>query len=360
MRHLGNRTLLALALAPALAAQADVCAAFARLSASRRDAVLRRLRAGVAGIESRWVVSMLALSEEARSAARERAELPARRPKGAPPIPPPADDPLPLGAAYSFGRHVIERDARAGGSRGKRPASCGPLRRALLGAVPDADLALSALEARMDSRNEADAFAVFLQTWRNGDESFYEALDRTAGREESLFFYDAMLGDFAARFAAKDREASRSLQAAHDALHRAFLAYRQYRGFREAAALAMVLPPGVAFPSRLSRYEAKAEGGYSLREQVQMVLAAQDWDCAAVASAIAKALPPPPDPLWSAPHDPFPAWRGIFEAHMDRMIEGAGSTDAWLAKARADMQADAQAVAGVARAAAAEPPLLRR
>ena len=35
-----------------------------------------------------------------------------------------------------------------------------------------------------------------LETWRNGSESFYHALDRTAGTEESVFFYDAMLGDF--------------------------------------------------------------------------------------------------------------------------------------------------------------------
>src|SRR6185503_21020214 len=97
----------------------------------------------------------------------------------------------------------------------------------------------------------------FLHAWRNGDESFYEALDRTAGTKDAVFFYDAMLSDFRTQFGSGDagHTLGRGLQVAHDALHDAFLAYRQYRGFREAVAWSLVLPPGRALPKRLQRYE---------------------------------------------------------------------------------------------------------
>jgi hypothetical protein len=119
--------------------------------------------------------------------------------------------------------------------------------------------------------------AAFLQSWRNGDESFYEGLDRTAGTKDSVFFFDAMLGDFRGLFAGGASDGGATLpggpQQAHDALHDAFLAYRQYRGFREAVAHALVLPPDVPLPARLHRYEERVAGGYSLRQQVVMVQA---------------------------------------------------------------------------------------
>ncbi|MEO6597592.1 MAG: hypothetical protein ABIP94_22845, partial [Planctomycetota bacterium] len=61
---------------------------------------------------------------------------------------------------------------------------------ALLGLMPGADRALANLLLRLDQDTTADEFAAFLHSWRNGDESFYEALDRTAGTKDSVFFYD--------------------------------------------------------------------------------------------------------------------------------------------------------------------------
>ena len=112
-----------------------------------------------------------------------------------------------------------------------------------------ADRALARLMYQLDTDTRADQFAAFLHAWRNGEESFYEALDRTAGTKDAVFFYDAMLGDFRQQFGGGGAPAmGRGLQQAHDDLHDAFLAYRQYRGFREAVAWSLVLPPGRALP----------------------------------------------------------------------------------------------------------------
>jgi hypothetical protein len=130
--------------------------------------------------------------------------------------------------------------------------------------VPDADKALGSLLFQLDADEGGAEFSLFLQGWRNEKESFYEALDRTAGTKDSLFYYDAMLHDFTDRFAkgSKGKALKQSLVTAQDALHDSFLALRQYRGFREAVAWTLVIPPSSPLPHRLQRYEAKAEGAY--------------------------------------------------------------------------------------------------
>ncbi|MCB9876500.1 MAG: hypothetical protein H6835_02770 [Planctomycetes bacterium] len=210
-----------------------------------------------------------------------------------------------------------------------------PVHHALLGAVPDADLALAALMMQLDRDASGDEFATFLQIWRNGDESFYEALDRTAGTADSVFFFDVMLDDFRGRFGRGKGEAKLpgGLQAAHDALHQAFLAYRQYRGFREAVAWSLVLPVDAPLPARLARYEADVPGGYSLRQQVLMAAAALDHDLVALCDKIAASAPPLPQPVWSGDHDPYPAWTALFTSLQPRMIARARSTDTFLENA---------------------------
>jgi hypothetical protein len=227
-----------------------------------------------------------------------------------------------------------------------------PLHHALAGIAPDADHALAVLLHRLDVDPRADAFAAFLQSWRNEDESFYEALDRTAGTPDSVFFFDVMLDDFRGRFGKGQGTAKLGggLQAAHDALHDSFLAYRQYRGFREAIAWSFVLPPDVPLPARLRRYEEQVSGAYSLRQQVVMVAAELDNDPAALAAAIVESAPKLPEPLWSARYDPYPAWMALFQGKQPAMIERHGSTDACLAAAEAARHAAASALQQLARA----------
>lgn len=269
---------------------------------------------------------------------------------------------LPFTVSYSFGRKAVEPLAGKSSARARAERRI-PVELALMGLLPDTDRALAELEARLDSDRSADAFAAFLDSWQNGGETFYEALDRTAGTSDSVFFYDAMLGDFVEEIADPDHPSTKKLRmshdAAHDALHRAFLTYRQYRAFREAVALSLLLPPDVPLPKRLSRYEAKVAGMYSLREQVLMVLAVNDHDPMAVADLVRAAAKPLPVPLWSERFDPFVSWQEIFAAAMPRMIETSGHTDAFLkavlaerSEQAAEIRAVACRVVGVASAAA--------
>lgn len=231
------------------------------------------------------------------------------------------------------------------------------LQQALLGCLPGSDRALAALQQQLDGDLRGDAYAAFLHSWRNGQETFYEALDRTAGTKDSVFFFDAMLDDFRGQFGGGhgDAKLQGGLQAAHDALQDAFLAYRQYRGFREAVAWSLVLPPDLPLPLRLRRYEEAPTGSYSLRQQVVMVAAAMDHDLAAFCKAIAESAPALPEPIWGGGYDPYPAWNALFRGKLDAMIDRAGSSDTFLQQAqdeRRDLAAKVAAAAQQAIAAA--------
>ena len=296
-----------------------------------------------------------------RSGANRTAAKPAktrvRRPKKRAPKPnKPSAWEMPFTVRYVYGRATIEplKGNRTALESANRRV---PVELALLGMLPDSDRALAEIELGLDGDRRADRFAAFLETWRNGDESFYQALDRTAGTDDSVFFYDAMLGDFVSEFAdPKDKataQLKQSLDAAHDALHSAFLSYRQYRAFREAVALSMLLPPDVPLPERLERYERKVAGAYSLRQQVMMVLAVHDYDAMAVVQQIMATCDLLPKHLWQRRYDPYPGWNKVFAAEMPKMIQAAGNTDAFLQRVVELRQQQANKIRQLAQASLA-------
>lgn len=236
--------------------------------------------------------------------------------------------PEPRALRYRFDRNWFEciddhaRALRRAVERGERPTAelLPPLVRLealLVGTVPEAELVVAEIERQLDVDDSADEFAAFLEQWRNqgpaGEESFYEALDRTAGTQEMVFFFDAMLADFVQRFARSEGR-SWSLAERHDRVHQAFLTYRQYRGFIEAAAYSLVTPPDVPLPDRLRRYDTSAFGGvpYSLRDEIGLLLRLRGDDAGAVVADLRRFLleHPLPEPLWEAysPMDDFHAW----------------------------------------------------
>ena len=263
---------------------------------------------------------------------------------------------FPASATYRYGFARIEPTLHKGGRNEKlQKLRRAPVELMLLGTLPDADLVVADVQARMDHDRSADDFMRFLELWRNGGESFYEALDRTAGTQDSVFFYDAMLGDYVSEFGrgktAAAKQIKKSLAAAHDALHASFLRYRQYRAFREAVALSLVLPPDVPLPSNLSRYQEQGHGQYSLRQQVTMVLAVHGWDPRRVAALVKESARPLPAPLWSANYDPYTAWDQVFQGAMPEMISASGDTTKFLQAVEEQWLRQANALRRAARAA---------
>ncbi len=195
----------------------------------------------------------------------------------------------------------------------------------LNGGLPETELAIAEIQRRLDIDVSADRFAQFLETWRNwgpyGEESFYEALDRTAGTPEEVFFYDAMLADFVGNFAPEVGKRW-TLQTQHDKNQHAFLTYRQYRGFIEAASYALVLAPDVGLPSRLKRYDYDAVSGeqFALRHQLDLMLEFEKGDVAATLVALREFLAkhPLPSPIWD-PYDPV----GAFGSEVKERLSGA-------------------------------------
>jgi hypothetical protein len=348
--------LLALATLAPLAAQTgeqatDPWPAFAKLPPARQHAAAAEFLATLPKLE--FADRLQALAAEADFPTKPRAKVgTVQRPKRTVEYPN-EPDPLHRRIDYTFGVGTFEPHHAAATntpSAKPKPNTTDPvvLQHTLAGLAPNADKALAALLHRLDTDTGADDFAAFLHAWRNGVESFYEALDRTAGTKDSVFFYDAMLGDFRTHFA-KGQSGLGSLQKAHDALHDAFLAYRQYRGFREAVAWSLVLPPDTPLPTRLRRYEERPAGSYSLRQQVTMVAEALDRDIASLVDAIVTTAPSLPQPLWSKPYDPYPAWLAKFTALQPKMIESKGSTDAFLQAAETARRDEAEGLRRLAR-----------
>jgi hypothetical protein len=340
-------------------AVADEVAAFARRPAHEQEAGALHLQEQLAAIELPWVRALASCAAAADTPGKPRTSAFPRREPGRKAPKPAArvDDGLPASTSYVFGLGTIETDETAGANKAARDAAArkAELTAALLGVWPHADRAAAALLRELDADTSADRYAAFLDSWRNGDESFYEALDRTAGTKDSVFFYDAMLGDFTSTFAKGD-DAIKGLKAAHDALHQAFLSYRQYRAFREAVAWSLVLPPDRPLPAHLQRYEQKTSGAYSLREQTQMVLAACDFDPRKVVELVKTSATPLPSPLWRTLYDPFPRWTDAFQQAQAKMIESAGSTDAFLLQAQQSLRAAADAIRAAAHAPHDERP----
>lgn len=331
-------------------------AVFSRASTSDQEKRLADLASALSAVTSPYLTAMQTLGAATHLGGDERqARFAAKDSKKVQPHDEAADTRVPQFVQYVFGVGSIDLleqgSSSSGSSSSKKPATSPDehltaeqkrtqrivqMHQALLGMPPDTDRVLAALLRQLDNDPSGDRFAAFLHAWKNGRESFYEALDRTSGTKDSVFFYDVMLGDFRSTFTGHGDQGSdvlRSLQGAHDALHDAFLAYRQYRGFREAVAYSLVLPPSVSLPQRLSRYEEKVAGGYSLREQVEMVLALEGGEPQKVAQAIVATAPGLPQPLWNAAYDPYPKWSEHFATLLPKMIEAAGNSDEFLRKA---------------------------
>lgn len=340
-------SILVAMLIPARAQQdaAAAWAAFEKLPLARQQAAAADFLEALPALPLGDPLRKLAAVADAPAKARQKARE-AQHPKHTVEFPHEAD-PLFRRLDYAFALGTFE--PRPGAAKAAKSGDPVVLRQALAGIVPDADKALAVLQKRLDRDTRGDDFAAFLHSWRNGEESFYEALDRTAGTKDSVFFYDAMLGDFTSAFSGKgELRLNGGLQKAHDALHDAFLAYRQYRGFREAVAWTLTLPPDTALPARLQRYEEKDPGGYSLRQQVLMVAAALDDDLDKLIDTIVADAPPLPQPIWSKAYDPYPAWNARFRSMQAKMIERAGSTDEFLARARAARVDQAKGLARLA------------
>lgn len=219
------------------------------------------------------------------------------------------------------------------------------------GASPDLELEWIALTRDLDVDRRGDRFAQFLNSWRNVgpgnvEETFYEALDRTAGTQEAVFFYDVMLAGYTKGFGVD--EGKKSVNAAHEHLGRAFLTYRTYRSFVEAVALCLILPPNIALPKRLDRFDYGARGAlaedgfYLLRHRLHMLVAYHQGDPGPVIEFVRKVLEshPLPDDLGSAgvTYAPLSAFETAFQDVVGQDVEGllqrAVTAERDLAKAR--------------------------
>ena len=218
---------------------------------------------------------------------------------------------------------------------------------ALRGFPMDLDLALAACMKELDVDSHADRFAIFLEEWRNGQESFYRALDRSAGTNEAVFYFDAMLSEFNKRFEPQDQR--KSLKELHDALHHAFLAYRQHRAMREAAACITLFPPQLRLPKHLARYEDK-QGAYSLRDDLMILTHLEANDPLPTLLLLNKTAAPLPDPLWATKgkHDPLAPLQKAFAERTSAKIESTdsapSSTDQMLESANAERTRTSEAI----------------
>ncbi len=324
----------ATAAAPVPVSEADIDAAlkrFERLGAKKQEKVLAEVRAAVSRIDDPLLRSIRARAREVQeNPGPPPDKLSAKRPKTTKaPRGHGEDLPFPVQWEYVFGTQRVKPPGKTKRAEA-RDARVAELRAMLLGFPPDLDAARASLLRQLDVDRGADTYARLLTTWRNGKESFYDALDRTAGTREALFFYDAMLNDFRNQCIPDGHpdgaRVRRSLQASHDALHKSFLAYRQYRGFREAMVLSLLLPPDTPLPESLSRYEQKPANGYSAREVFVMLLAHEGNDIGKVAELIVRSSPPLPSGLWDG-YEPFGSLYGVYQQLMPEMIEQHGGTD---------------------------------
>ena len=332
-------------------------AVFDKQSIREQKRILTAVRAAVGTIKDDYLSSL-------RKAAASR-DLKGKKPKtrqkrnsAATAAKESGDRPFPVRSEYAFGFRTtldIKPEKRQSRTRREAAARRAELEAMLRGYLPDLDKTLAALLRSLDHDRSADALSRLFETWRNGSESFYHALDRTAGTQDSLFFYDAMLDDFVLRCVPKKHPDYKKLRGnhneAHDMLHRSFLAYRQYRALREAVALSLLLPQDVPLPKSLGRYERAGTGQYSIRQQVALLLRAHKQDVAAVVDAIRKTAPPLPETLWAGTYDPFPAFSALVDSKREALLSFADHTDKVLAQqdeSRSNLQ---RRVAAIARTA---------
>ena len=219
----------------------------------------------------------------------------------------------PRTVAYRFGMRDwfhVDKPKATGPIEPKDVAPENQLTWILAGHPAEVELAIAAIQSDLDVDRSRDKLSRFLEYWRNGREPFYDALDRTAGTKEAVFFYDAMLSEFTAKLAPELQKA-RTLSEKHDRLHEAFLTLRQYRRFIEAVSLTLVSTD--PFPARLKEFDySVVAGSAQVRDAIEIVLASHKGDVAKAVEALKAVLVanPMPAELWGK-YDPasiFTRW----------------------------------------------------
>ncbi|MBK8095954.1 MAG: hypothetical protein IPK26_02545 [Planctomycetes bacterium] len=322
---------------------------FAQLSEKDQKQVLAAVQSAVATIDSPARLGLQPFIERARLPGKPR--LPATTAKGQ------GSEtavtrtqgtldgvPFPVGVAYQFGVGAVSpRPTQKGrAARAATEQRTAELKSLLRGHPAFADLALAGLLQTLDTDRSVDTFAHLLETWRNGAESFYEALERTAGSSEGVFHYDAMFADWQKNCVPKNHPDRRRLQSSSDLACRGFQAafknYWRYRSQIEALAVTLLLDANEPLPDNLRRFEDKAGDDYSMRECMVLLLAAHGGDVAATVDACVAAMPRLPEPLWQGEQDGFTALQKLFATAMPKMLALAPSTDALLQRCRGDGQ----------------------
>lgn len=246
--------------------------------------------------------------------------------------------PVPTRVTWRFGARRFEavpacasRDAEA-----ERVAALDALCR---GEDLELGSAFAALLARMDVERGFDDVAGLLETWRNGEESMYEALDRTAGSGEAVFHYDVMIDDFVRHCVPADHPDRRNFIASRDAarggFQRAFTAWCGRRSTLEMVALACLLGPDTPLPGRLARYEQVEPGSHSMRELVELIVIAHRGDVRAACDAIVAEFAPLTTAPWQADRE---GWRAVLAAYRriePQLLADGRSTFEQLAASRA-------------------------
>lgn len=226
----------------------------------------------------------------------------------------------------------------------------------LAGHAIDSDYALAAILRQLDTDRSADKHAVFLDSWRNGAETFYQALERTAGSSKGVFCYDAMLSDWVRRCVPKKHEDRktliRSLDNTQTAFYQTAATYRAYRSVRELVALSLVLPPNVRLPELLAkRYEDNGGGSYSTRDVVDLILAAHDGDVAATVRTIVSHLERMPITPWKRGYNSVQGLYDAQDALMEKINAGGRHSDQTLAEQKLKRNALKGTIAKTARSA---------
>lgn len=302
-------------------------------SPSQQKQVLATLDGVALEMGDPYLQSLRTFAERAKSAPLSRKgfqETQKISPDGSFPLR--AELPFPLRIEYVFGAAIL-RKLESPGAVAQKLSPAKQLLSLLDGHLTDFDYALAELMREMDNDQSSQPFAMFLESWRNGDESFYRALDRTAGTKQGVFFFDAMLGEFSEKIVKKldPKAGTKGLKQLHDDLHQAFLTYRQYRGMREAIALSVILPPDVKLPKNLQRYEEAPAGLQSLREHVALMLALSGQSFDQLVAAVRSTAPPLPQPIWTGSYTPVEVTQKAMVAGMS--TQGL-TADALLAKQR--------------------------
>jgi hypothetical protein len=318
---------------------AQAIAWFEKRSPDQQKKILAAVRKDLDALGDPYLASLRAHAERASGLAKKKdLELKSKAsPEGSRALA--RELPFPIHTEYVFGarvvRHALDADHKP---KDAKTRAADEMRALLHGYSLDLDAAFAACLAELNQDQSADDFALFLEGWRNGDESFYRALDRTAGSKEEVFYYDAMLGDFMQKFVKgpgdKPMDVKKNLAAAHDALHDGFLTYRQYRALREAFALSMLLRPGTKLPATLARYETAPAQRFSVRDDVEMLLALSNGDLTLPIQLLTSTSPALPRPLWGAKYEPLEPFFAAFAVKLADVNAAFQSPNAALAKWR--------------------------